>query len=299
MDSILLAILYADLFNYPMTKEELWKFKIQNDAPPWRGYSRLASGSKLINRKNVFFFLKGREQIVELRKKREIWSQEKLKIAQRVGKWLKIIPWVKMVGITGSLAMSNSDKNDDIDLLIVSSKNRIWLTRLFITIIVELLGKRRRPQYPRNNLTIRQYNNIKNKICLNMFLDVDHLSVVPNERDLFTAHEATQMKPLWDRDEIHIKFLKENEWVKNYLPNAVVKATPLTDVDQSRGGLKKPVAGVFLIDRLEKLSEKLQLWYMRSRRTTEVISDGVIRFHPQDIRKSILSKYRDRLHSLR
>lgn len=35
---------------------------------------------------------------------------------------------------------------------------------------------------------------------------------------------------------------------------------------------------------VERLARFIQLWYMRKRRTTEVISDRVLRFHPRDAR---------------
>jgi len=34
---------------------------------------------------------------------------------------------------------------------------------------------------------------------------------------------------------------------------------------------------------------------MRKKRTTEVVSDGIIRFHPQDARNWILKAYKKRL----
>jgi len=51
--------------------------------------------------------------------------------------------------------------------------------------------------------------------------------------------------------------------------------------------------------KLEALSRWLQLKYMESRRTIEVVEPGRIRFHPQDCREWVLRKYEERLKALR
>lgn len=48
---------------------------------------------------------------------------------------------------------------------------------------------------------------------------------------------------------------------------------------------------------MEKFFRNLQLWYMRKRRTTEVITGAIIRFHPHDARKQVLKNYKERLKS--
>lgn len=53
-----------------------------------------------------------------------------------------------------------------------------------------------------------------------------------------------------------------------------------------------------IFSKLEALARWLQLKYMSSRRTTEIVEPGRIRFHPQDCRKWILKEYRERLNRL-
>jgi hypothetical protein len=83
------------------------------------------------------------------------------------------------------------------------------LTRLFSVFLVELTGKRRRPGDQK----------VKDKICLNMLLDESHLAIPEKERDLFSAHEVCQMKPLWEKERTYQKFLKANQWSQEFLPN--------------------------------------------------------------------------------
>lgn len=53
-----------------------------------------------------------------------------------------------------------------------------------------------------------------------------------------------------------------------------------------------------ILTQLESLAQKAQLRYMESRRTTEIVEPGRIRFHPQDAREWVLKEYRKRLEKL-
>lgn len=205
--AILQTLAYADIFDYPLKKEEIWRFLISNKNCQLKEISKTIKKLPAVSSKKNFFFLKGRKKIVDLRKKRERYSREKMKLARQIVSWLKFIPTIKMIGVTGALAMNNTDEKDDIDLFFVTTKNRLWLSRGLIVTVLFLVGRYRRPQ------------KIKDMICPNMFLDEDHLQMPKKEQNLFSAHEVCQLKPLWDKEKTYQKFLKANQWVKNYLPN--------------------------------------------------------------------------------
>jgi len=207
--AVLSTLAYADIFDYPLKKEEIWRFLLSDIRYQILDVSKGLKELPEVSQKNNFYFLKEREHLVLLRKKRERWSRKKLKIAKQVARCLKLIPTIKMVAVTGALAMENSNENDDIDLLIITSKSRLWLTRFLTVILLELVANRRHPAD----------KEVKDKICLNMFLDEGHLEVPKKEQDLFSAHEVCQLKVLWDKNGIYQKFLKANLWSKKFLPN--------------------------------------------------------------------------------
>lgn len=285
------TILYADIFDYPLTKEEIKTWLIESRIKNHE--SRIIiNNSNIIEERNGFYYLKGRQKIVGIRKRREEYAAEKLKTAKKIASYICLIPTVRLIGITGNLAINNSEKKDDIDLLIITKNDLLWTTRLLVTLLVELIGRRRRPKD----------KNVANKICLNMFLGEDYLSLPLDERDIFSAHEVVQMKPLFNRDLTYQKFLTENIWVNNYLPNAVkIKnaiKTPRVVArrvypERNSPEVEKSVKSFFII--LENFLKKFQLWYMRKRQTNELVKDGVIRFHPHDAREWILREYRNRL----
>lgn len=212
--AILKTLAYADVFNYPLTAQEIWEYLISDKKTGLKEIKQeLERPNELFVANGGYFFLKNRPGIVKIRKKRERWSREKFKIARRVANWLRLIPTIKMVGITGALAMKNSVEADDIDFLIITAKNRLWLTRLLSTLLIELVASRRRP----NDSPVG--GQAKDKICLNMFLDEGHLKVPKKEQNLFSAHEVVQLSPIWDKNGIYKQFVSQNQWVKKFLAN--------------------------------------------------------------------------------
>lgn len=289
--AIFKTLAYADIFDYPLTATEVWRFLITQKKTKAKGVqvalARMSADLKLTDTEKGFYFLQGRETLVNKRQKRERWSREKLKRAVRATRILKLIPTVKMVGLTGNLAAGNCDRKDDIDLLIVTSAETLWLTRFLATFLLEILGQRRHPGQ----------KEVQDKICLNMFIDENHLEIPLKEQDLYTAHEVAQLKPLWDRDGTYQKFLMANLWAKRYLPNGLdIRILRYYDIKKK----KKKSLNISIAQSLsifERLARHFQLWYMRKRRTTEVVSEGVIRFHPQDARVWILREFQKRLQN--
>lgn len=256
MDNVLLTVLYADIFDYPLTRDELRNWMMFGEGSPFG--------------KKKYYFLSGRDNLVKIRRDRAKWQPKKWDIARLAARELSRIPTIQLVGVTGGLAMNNARREDDIDLFIVSARGTLWITRLLS--IVRLWKIRR----------TRNDTNVTDKVCLNMFMTEDHLEVA--ERDLFAAHEILQMKPLWARGDTYQKFLKANGWVRTFLPN--VKTPPVK---------RLPAAPTFPFRIIEPIAKTLELAYMRRHRTQEVITDTTLRFHPKDARVWVKKKLVARL----
>ena len=124
-----------------------------------------------------------------------------------------------------------------------------------------------------------------------MFLDEDNLLLPEKERDLYSAHEIVQMKPLYTKYGFENIMLNKNPWVRKFLPNAVShKGSSLTSMSRWHLDIIGKFGGFF-----ETIFRVFQLYYMRHRRTNEVIRKGYLRFHPYDARTKIISSYKKRI----
>ena len=285
--AILKTLAYADIFNYPLTAKEIHHWLISS------------TPIKLINLnfKNIpkianYFHLPSRQSTVKLRRHHAKSSLKKLKIAQRIANYLKFIPTIKLIAITGALSMNNSNEHDDIDLLIITKTNQLWTTRLISILFLELIGKRRRPGSELSasaaslEVSSEPSSSSKNKICLNLFLDESSLVLPKTKRNLYTAHEVVQIKPIFDRGNTYQDFLNANSWVKQFLPNALT--TTLTRT-----------VPVTVKNFLEPLAYKLQLKIMKKKRTREKISPHSAFFHPRPTNKIVLNQYHQKLKGLK
>ncbi|MCX6817016.1 MAG: adenylyltransferase/cytidyltransferase family protein [Candidatus Beckwithbacteria bacterium] len=266
---ILAPVAYADIFDYPLTREEVIKFS------PIKGDSFANAKVSPYWTTSSYFHLPGRQKLVSLRKKRWHFSQLKWQKLKQI-KWLfSLIPWIKLVGVTGALSMNNSIENDDIDLLIITSKNRLWLARLLLTALLFF--------------RLRRGHKINNRFCLNLFLDESALILA--QQNLYTAHELCQLKPLYNRDQAYQNFLTANSWYKQYLPNffqgpSFPQGPTLKDKSEKRSDL----IGL-LMDFFESLAFKFQYFYMKRKITHEKIGRHFAFFHPRPTGEIVLKKY--------
>jgi len=292
--AILKTLVYADIFNYPLTVPEIYKWLI------WQNSTKPPSQKKIIpiikktphiQATPPYFYLKNHQKNISLRRNHQRFSQQKLKLAHQAANYLKFIPTINFIAVTGALAMNNSDKNDDIDLIIITQSNKLWLTRLLAIFILEIFRLRRRPApgSPGWNLfTPRGVKFFNNKICLNLFLDESSLKIPPINHNLFTAHEICQLKPIYNKHNTYQRFLNANSWTKKYLPHA--KLTP--QGVRSEGITPR---GVTFWNPFEFLAFKLQYAYMKSKITNEKINQHSAFFHPRPTAKILLQQYQTKL----
>lgn len=278
--SILKTVCYADIFDYPLKEKEVHHWI--KDIRILR-YPDIKRANGVISHKGSWMFLKDREDLVAIRQQRETISKRKLLIAKGAIMLLKRIPTIKLVGVSGSVAMHNAREKDDIDFFVIAKEGTVWLTRFLATVAIELFSERRRP-----NETY-----VADKICLNMFVDEDYLTVPKGKRNLYTAHEVCQLKVLYDKDGTYQKFLVANKWVREYLPNGIEMKKLRNEV------IKKEFKATYLITLLlyyfNAIAKTLQLWYMRRRITTETITDGYLAFHPKDYTNDVLAAFEERV----
>ncbi len=226
--NIFATLAYYDGMDYPMTAFEAWKYLINvkcqmsnvkciseekytlNDVINGLDDYELR---KFVEEYRGFYFLRGRKELVKKRIDRNKIAVGKLKRLRRVVWFLRFIPFVRMIGVTGRLAMKHTEKNSDWDVLAVLKSGKIWTGRTLVTGFLHLIGKRRYGE------------KIKDRICLNHFITDNSLEVATKERfALFSAHEFSFAFPIFDTG-IFQKFQLQNSWIRDYHPNYYLNET--------------------------------------------------------------------------
>lgn len=199
VEEVLKPILYADIFDYPLTFDEIYKFlEFKTTRAEVKLLLDRAIETKEIVLIDNFYSLVDKPHLVSKRRERWAAAQTLWPRAIYYGRWVAALPFIRMVAVTGSLAVDNPrDGVDDIDYLIVTQPGRLWLCRALIILMVRL-GHLRGVH-----------------LCPNYLLSENVLYF--EENNLFTAREMLQMVPIYGRD-FYIKMRKINAWVTDYLP---------------------------------------------------------------------------------
>lgn len=199
--AIVQTVAYADVFDYPLTPDEIQRYLIGQNASRATVRSALANTDLYrgaLSRASRYLTLAGREAIIDIRRERTATSVELWRRAVRYGRFIGNLPFVRMVAVTGALAMDNV-ADGDIDYLVVTEPGRLWLCRATVVALVKVAARR--------GVTL----------CPNYFLSENAL--VLEERNLFTAHEVAQMVPLSGQN-TYDRLRQLNRWSDRFLPNA-------------------------------------------------------------------------------
>lgn len=212
--NIIATVVYYDVLDYPLTTFEIWKHLINTTGSHYKKLctieevARVLSSQAIlqyIDHKNGFYFLCGREELVEKRKIREIISFSKSKKLQRIVAVLRVAPFVRMVCVTGRLAYKNCDSKSDLDVLVLYESGHIWTGRFFLTVFAHICG-------------VRRYGKkTTDRLCLNYHITTQSCAVPT--RDLFAAHEYSFILPIFDISGMEFQqFCRDNQWIKEYKP---------------------------------------------------------------------------------
>jgi len=129
-------------------------------------------------------------------------------------------PFVKFVGISGSLSKGYADEKSDFDFFIVTSANRLWICRTILHLFKKLtflVGQQR-------------------KFCMNYF--VDESALLLEEQNIYTATELASMIPVSGLEQ-HKTLLAANSWLYKLLPNIKRSTVVLEQQLSPKNNLKK------------------------------------------------------------
>jgi hypothetical protein len=266
------TLAYRSIFKYPLSRYQLKTFLISN--APLKNKNINEAIEHLLNRgfikeKNGKYFLPG-IKIVEWEEKKKLAEKmirKNMPVFEIIGK----VPWVRTVAITGSVAAYSPGDTSDIDTLIISSKNRVWITRFFVTLILKALKK-----FPSTD-------GERGKICTNLYIDSKELPWGEEKRNIFIAHDIVLMQPVIDKENTYLKFLNANKWVLDYFS--------LFPISEFRVKPKKSFLSSPIVDFLENKFMKIQIKHMRSKLTTETVAKYLIHFKKNDNSSRILESY--------
>jgi len=283
--AIIKSLCYADIFDFPLTLEEVVRFAPEAHLTIDEAAERLNSDGPLasiVKKSGNFYFLDGRDENCQRRLDRETESRQQLEIALKRLIPLQGIPFLRAAAVTGALAALNSPAGDDVDLLIVSSRGRTWTAYFFLRLW-------------------RRFSHNPD-ICFNVF--VSESDLVFRNQNLFYAREILGALPVFNPG-VYDKFIDANRWIFNVFPSWSPSqdrqhyrlfASPLWRRRQHR--LERLLGGP-VGDLVEYVVNRVQAKHLVSSATENSMRmrRNRIKLHKRDNRSPILDKYNQRLQT--
>ncbi|MBL8153953.1 MAG: hypothetical protein JNM70_07200 [Anaerolineae bacterium] len=286
--AILRTILYADVFQFPLTVEEIHHYLMAEQTVSLEQVRTCLEQSAFLRQRletaEGYTVCRGRIETVALRKSRDELSAHLWNTGEMWGRWLARLPFVRMVAMTGALAMRNAaHAGDDIDYLLVTAAGRVWLARGLAVVLVR----------------IARVSGAH--ICPNFVLA--ETALAQGRRDVFIAHEVAQMVPLYGVD-VYERFREANTWVKAYLPNAEGSFRQDTAYPMGWAGRLAKRLGEFMLggrrgDWLENWEQRRKLRRfaadLQTPRSAAKLDHTQVKGHFQDHGYRVLEAYAARL----
>lgn len=286
--AILDTLIYFDIFNFPLTSFEIWKNLYSKEkCELWEVIKTLNESEFLktkLEQRESLYFLKGKEENIQKRKDNYIHTHYKYKKGLKFIKLISCFDCIKSIFIVNSMAIDNAKDGSDIDLFVITQKNKIWIARFISVLLAKML--RLRPNEETK----------KDKICLTIFLDEQDLNLkrVCANNDIYYIYWINQVVPIYDNG-IYKDFIKQNSWstenIQNIFEYNVGYKRKIEDKKIKK--TQRKISKIFSFNFLNKLSKKIQLKIfpkeIKEKIYTDsedvVVNDTIIKLHNNNNRQ--------------
>lgn len=291
--SILRLLAYFDIFHYPLTKNEIRQFLGKPyDEESLDKTLRELSARQIIFLHLGFYSLHNKPLLSYRRTEGNARAEAMLPKAFRIGRFLFKFPFVRAIGISGSLSKNFADETADIDFFVITKANRLWIARTIMHLFKKLTF-----------ITGHQHY-----FCMNYY--IDEQSMLIDSQNIFTAIEIGTLLPVTGQETLD-NFFRINNWSRNFFPTREYKQ--LQNTKQSRHRLKSCAEWMFanrLGDNLDNWLLKIttRRWQQKSKKGMRnkngntmslVTGKHFSRSNPGAFQEKVLAKYEQKLIDLK
>lgn len=281
------SVLFAALFDYPLTLAQLRQTLVESTQTPTEIqtlYARSDALQAAIEYRDRFFFPRGRGDLISERRRREARSRAFLERHRRILWLICTMPYVEMVALSGSIAHMNLEGSGDLDLFIVTKGHRVWSVTVAVVLLAKLMRRRK-------------------TLCANFVIADTALAL--DQQDLFAANQIIHLKPLVG-ESVYRRFLAANPFVARFYPNFHLAGRGHLRVPRSRwiGRATEAIESLLLGPSalVERLCRRAYRAYLLRRADRWQSPEQVrldadcLKLHTQSHRRSVLERFDRTVH---
>lgn len=198
---IIKAVLYFDIFNHPLTMDELYENSAISLSKELfvKELDQLVQNQVLKRHSDFILSIKSNEKNITKRLKGNKGADAIMPTALKYSRIIARFPFVDGVCISGSLSKHYFDETSDIDLFIITKPNRLWICRTLLILRYKLLSKKKKKFW-----------------CVNYFISSNSLYIP--DKNPFSGTELAYLIPTVNYS-AYTALLNENPWYKTRFPN--------------------------------------------------------------------------------
>lgn len=279
-NSIQVTVNYFHVLGKPLTEVEMYQYLFGSEAKKvtffqFTNFLKESNwAQKHLTLQRGVYVLKSETEKVETRHNRIRISVQRFKKVRKYLWLLHSAPYVDSIFLAGSVPISNSKNTSDIDFFLVTRSDRIWIGRLWITLLTHIFKVRRHGKKDAN------------RFCLNHYVTDDNL--YRDDHDVYSAELYSDYFPLKYKDPLFKSFQKANSWTKDWFPHIPERDHQFFRYQKS-SFLKKAgetILGGVVGNKVERILGALQSQKIKSNPKTVlqssrvVVSDFELEFHP-------------------
>jgi hypothetical protein len=138
----------------------------------------------------------------------KIWAQKWKRMLRRA-RWLQVVPFVRAICASGSLALGNMSEKSDWDMFIVARTERLYTARIGLLVSAWLM----------RSLRTKNATNASDTFCFNHYVTTGGLAI--RHRSLYVAHGLAMLVPLHDPYRYTERLWQTNQWIGDAVPHPV------------------------------------------------------------------------------
>ncbi len=282
---------FFDIFDRPLRKADFEKylhdsgFKDSNlngimEIVPW------------IESDGEFFYLKGRNNVVGRYIDNRKWLLEYREKARKYAKLFRYLPFVDGVAICNNLSFESVDEDSDIDLFVITSKERIFTARIVSALLFHFLGIRRHGK------------RIRGRFCLSFYVagnDFKMKDIALENEDIYLHFWGRCLVPIYGKNVVY-QLLHNNRDFLN-LVNGAIRDT----LDDKPGFFKIIVERLLAGGVGDYAENRLEKWHLgRLAGVTAktgmnpglIVNQNILKFHNRDRRKEYAEAFWERYRKI-
>jgi len=181
-------LLFYEIMNYPVPKDykffEYWAKKEKLDYTWTQGFSR---------------------------KEKNMYMETSITKINKFGNLYRSLPFISEIFLCNSISFNSLKDDSDIDIFIITKKNKLRRARFFSELYFTILWQKRFKKHK------------KQKFCLSFYTREDNTNLYPimlkSKSDIYLWYRLAHLIPLYQEKENNNWLYKDNPWFSGMFPN--------------------------------------------------------------------------------